>query len=623
MLSVTVSVTVSVDDSVVVSEQVIFFKLSCISVSVSTSVIEQALCMLHCAPYNNENAKKYAQMVDNLKNFEICYMENPMEPIIISNLKINNQSFRYKRYSSKKGLETAAITNEDSNRFRLVNYAQAIDFINSVYLPCDPYSNLFDEKNTSSLGRWLKSSKASLLDAPDTKRVIVTDSGESENVRFRDLFVIKDKFIVDTLKNITTYMHDYQQYIKSLKEQNFCIIGYARKSNGSEKEEVRADGDTGDMLRFVNTQKKVCLVAIDHAGLSTNTEDLRDFVRLPLNYLPGQDILSKRILNNQRVINLITTSLLQLKIDTYSNAATEWRNRTHCDVLYLPEILLRNSFPPILIEVQQNVNELFMRRLMMYSLNVVSTHVHSPLPIVLIFCINKVTPQALLAKFTPLPDMPWMKYFPCDLWAKNCYLVSNQPLIESDAALDSLHALSLFLAEQQPALFRHSQPEDKTIRLLYKIAKNVAIEDNLYEANFTTQVDTICSTNHNILTKIKKAMEHLPNSQRACRIVNRGLTYNLKVKRRLILLESTSDSSIDYPDNLPMASVSASPSTNEKEKAFIKRFRKNHIGRINWTHCLEQGHNEGLFRRYSTGDSLRTNFGEYVIQNTLLNETHP
>ncbi|KAI7900619.1 uncharacterized protein BX663DRAFT_517051 [Cokeromyces recurvatus] len=33
------------------------------------------------------------------------------------------------------------------------------------------------------------------------------------------------------------------------------------------------------MLQFVNTQKKVCLVAIDHAGLSTNTEDLRDFVR--------------------------------------------------------------------------------------------------------------------------------------------------------------------------------------------------------------------------------------------------------------------------------------------------------------------------------------------------------
>lgn len=57
------------------------------------------------------------------------------------------------------------------------------------------YSDLFDKKNTNSLGKWLKSSKASCLDAPDTKRVIVTDSGESETVLFRDLFVIKDEFI--------------------------------------------------------------------------------------------------------------------------------------------------------------------------------------------------------------------------------------------------------------------------------------------------------------------------------------------------------------------------------------------------------------------------------------------
>ncbi|CEG81839.1 hypothetical protein RMATCC62417_15990 [Rhizopus microsporus] len=305
-------------------------------------------------------------------------------------------------------------------------------------------------------------------------------------------------------------------------------------------------------------------------------------------------------------------SLLQVKIDTYTNAATEWRNGTRCDVLYLPEIALRNSLPPILIEVQRNVNEVFMRRLMMYSLNVVTTHARSPLPIVLIFCIDKVTPQALQAKFTSLPDMPWMKSFPCDLWAKNCYLVSNQPFIESDATLNPLHALSLFLAEQQPALFQHSQSEDKTINLLYKIAKDVAAEDNLYESSFTTQVDTICSTNHSILTKAKKALEHLPDSRRACRILDRGLTYNLKVKRKLVLMESDSGSSLDYPDNLPVSSVCDSPSTREKEEAFIKRFKKNHVGRINWTHCLEQGHSEGLFKRYSTGDSLRTNFGKRI-----------
>ncbi|KAG1044553.1 hypothetical protein G6F43_011440 [Rhizopus delemar] len=282
---------------------------------------------------------------------------------------------------------------------------------------------------------------------------------------------------------------------------------------------------------------------------------------------------TKIILNDCRIINPITAFLLKVKIDTYNNAVTEWRNGTCRDVLYLFEVAFKNPLSLILIEVQQNVNELFMRRLMMYSLNVVSTHIRSSLPIVLIFCINKVIPQALLAKFTPLPDMPWIKSFPCDL-------------------------------------------------LLYKISKNVAIEDNIYEANFATQVDTICSTNHNILSKAKKALKNIPNTQRACRILNRGLKYNLKVKRKLMLLESTSDSSLDYPDNLPMASVCASPSTDEKEKAFIKRFRKNHVGKINWKLCLEQVHSEGLFKRYSTGDSLRTNYDKHVIQNTVPDETH-
>ncbi|KAL4215428.1 hypothetical protein AB4K20DRAFT_1862661 [Rhizopus microsporus] len=86
-----------------------------------------------------------------------------------------------------------------------------------LYLPCDPvnpevyecrkakmkdilallwkYSDLFDKKNANSLGKWLRSSKASLLNVLDTKRVIMTDSSENNTVLFRDLFVIKDEFI--------------------------------------------------------------------------------------------------------------------------------------------------------------------------------------------------------------------------------------------------------------------------------------------------------------------------------------------------------------------------------------------------------------------------------------------
>lgn len=245
-----------------------------------------------------------------------------------------------------------------------------------------------------------------------------------------------------------------------------------------------------------------------------------------------------------------------------------------------------------------------MQRLMLYSLNAVATHARSSLPIVLIFRIDKVTPQALQTKFTSLPDMPWMKSFPCDLWAKNCYLVSNQPLIESDATLDPLHALSLFLAEQQPDLFQHSQPEDKTINLLHKIAKDVAAEGNLYESNFTTQVDMICSTNYNILTKAKKYWNiyQTHGAHAEYWIVDWHTIWKLsesscswRATRGLLLIIQT----------IYQCHLSVIHHPQEKKK-------KNHVGRINWTYCLEQGHSEGLFKRYSTGDSLRANFGKRI-----------
>ncbi|KAI8087171.1 hypothetical protein BDF21DRAFT_335868 [Thamnidium elegans] len=116
----------------------------------------------------------------------------------------------------------------------------------------------------------------------------------------------------------------YQMYIKSLKEQNFTVVGYARKSPGSENKENRnillnrmvkclkerslcdiifastyssaaeiltsrdmnevvnirnglndVDGNTQDMISYIgSSEKDICLVAIDFSGLSTNISDL-------------------------------------------------------------------------------------------------------------------------------------------------------------------------------------------------------------------------------------------------------------------------------------------------------------------------------------------------------------
>lgn len=149
-------------------------------------------------------------------------------------------------------------------------------------------------------------------------------------------------------KSIISYIPEYQSHIRNLKEEGYCIIGYARKSKYKEEEEVRlrllqkmvdslknrslvdqaftiicssasslissrdlncdksiekiekVNGNTQgifnrfeniisninmigfflDLLKFLETtQNNVCLVIIDFTGLSTNTNDLKNFVR--------------------------------------------------------------------------------------------------------------------------------------------------------------------------------------------------------------------------------------------------------------------------------------------------------------------------------------------------------
>ncbi|KAF7720458.1 hypothetical protein EC973_008471, partial [Apophysomyces ossiformis] len=93
------------------------------------------------------------------------------------------------------------------------NKAQVADFLDAVFLPCNPlneevydckqvevkeilslvwkYTNVFDKQNVSSLGKWLKSAKISLTDSP-IKRI---NNDRGEKVQVRNLYVLKDDYL--------------------------------------------------------------------------------------------------------------------------------------------------------------------------------------------------------------------------------------------------------------------------------------------------------------------------------------------------------------------------------------------------------------------------------------------
>ncbi|KAI8889106.1 hypothetical protein K501DRAFT_291282 [Backusella circina FSU 941] len=318
---------------------------------------------------------------------------------------------------------------------------------------------------------------------------------------------------------------------------------------------------------------------------------------LPSAFLPGRDILSKRILKNQKVIDLIVNSLLNIPAGTYGAASSEWINNTRSDTLYEPKLDIQKSLPPVLIEVQAMVDEKFMMRLMQYAINVIERY--DSKPVVLIFCVDKISPKSLSAQFTQYTNnQRYLQSFPSPVWA-------HYPL-------ETLQAISSFFCQQKATLFDHSYSEDNIIKFLYKIAKEVTVEETQYENNFRHTLDIVLTSNEKCLNRIKKSLTGVPDIKKAERLIEKGLTYNASVKRQLSNISTDSESDLEFPEKLPVG-IKRPPTTPQlaDEIAFVKRFKTN-AGRMNWTQCLTEAHENHLLLRYSTGSSLRANFSTHV-----------
>ncbi|ORE00716.1 hypothetical protein BCV72DRAFT_310716 [Rhizopus microsporus var. microsporus] len=116
----------------------------------------------------------------------------------------------------------------------------------------------------------------------------------------------------NVIEDIVNHLPRYQKFIQSLKDEGYHVIGYARKSHAKKmmthaflarfsplftvyanesllerdlnKQEhilsqIHADGDMQDMLVYISSLERVCIVAIDFVGLTTNCEDLKVFLK--------------------------------------------------------------------------------------------------------------------------------------------------------------------------------------------------------------------------------------------------------------------------------------------------------------------------------------------------------
>lgn len=100
--------------------------------------------------------------------------------------------------------------------------------------------------------------------------------------------------------------------------------------------------------------------------------------------------------------------------------------------------------PPILIELQYQVNQMFMPRLIKYSSN--AYHRYKVLPIVLVNVTQSFSSTAFKREFTASEDGLLLETS-CKFWAKQCVLLTAEAVSDylCESTLNHMAALGCFL----------------------------------------------------------------------------------------------------------------------------------------------------------------------------------
>ncbi|CAO3611183.1 unnamed protein product [Cunninghamella blakesleeana] len=302
-----------------------------------------ALCIFFQFKYNEENVikakKKFEAFIDE---YDICYLTDPKVPVMALKTRIYGSPFMFKEYFSASN--STNLENVGHNEMFLETKEQVVKFINEVYnsepnfssdlytpqaitlkelfINVLKYSTCFGNKTLNSFASFCGKNNLNFMKNDDnTKRSRININGSYS--RIWNVFVLNQELHIQIVNNIVKYSEIYHSFISDQKSLGVEIIGYARKSPGSEKKTVREkllnkmvenlkrrslvekvfvspssnsstlfndrdkgikamSGTDGTMIDLINhlgtTEKEVILVVIDYSGFSTNIKDIRKFL---------------------------------------------------------------------------------------------------------------------------------------------------------------------------------------------------------------------------------------------------------------------------------------------------------------------------------------------------------
>lgn len=176
-------------------------------------------------------------------------------------------------------------------------------------------------------------------------------------------------------------------------------------------------------------------------------------------------------MNDKTVKNIIVHELLGSNISNnlYNSASTEWSDGTKSNVLYVPTEV-SNDRPPILIEIQNRVDQAFMIRLIQYCTRAFERF--KVLPVVLVFVVKMFSSKEFEKKFVPKVNTPYLLETSCEFWAREANFISLESIENHiKVGMNQLVALAYFTTCQSPSLSSLEYAGDSTVRFLYSICK--------------------------------------------------------------------------------------------------------------------------------------------------------
>ncbi|CAO0793163.1 unnamed protein product [Mucor circinelloides] len=203
-----------------------------------------------------------------------------------------------------------------------------------------------------------------------------------------------------------------------------------------------------------------------------NLKDKEDLI-LPLKWKPGEDCMSKLLLSDPKIINLVVHSLVDASIpaNSYIPAQTEWTDTKGVYTLYASREKNDDRFAPVLVAVHEEVTHATMLDTIEYCTMVYGKF--RLLPTVLIISINGSSSLMDDNEFSVVDDL-FLVQCKSNFWARKCFLFFPGSVNKSvnNTPRPSLTSLCQFICNPSKTLIFHHNLETETISLTCEVVAN-------------------------------------------------------------------------------------------------------------------------------------------------------